>query len=180
MEPMERGDADLVRAAQAEPSRFTVLYDRYFGDVFRFIWRRALDRELSADLAQETFLKAMLALPRYQERGLPFRAWLFRIALNELRMHWRKRRELVIEIDHDRALAIGQELDLGPDPEDLQRLADALSRLDEARSQLIQLRFMDGLSYLEVGQVLGIGEDAAKMRTHRTLAVLRGYLSPRP
>lgn len=60
-----------------------------------------------------------------------------------------------------------------------QHLARALGRLSEDKARLIELRFMDGLSFAEIGQVIGIGEDAAKMRTHRVLAVLRDYLSPR-
>lgn len=174
----EQERADIQRA-QADPRRFTVLYERYFGDVFRFILRRAGDRDRTADLVQETFLKAMLALPRYQDRGLPFRAWLYRIALNELRMHWRKKKELVIDLNNSHVRALGEEMSLTIDDDQMQGLAHALSMLDEARGQLIHLRFMDGLSYQEIGQVLGIGEDAAKMRTHRTLASLRTYITPR-
>ncbi|MBK7945254.1 MAG: RNA polymerase sigma factor [Flavobacteriales bacterium] len=168
-----------VNKAKASPEAFTVLYERYFGDVFRFILRRASDRDLTADLVQETFLKAMLALPKYQHRGLPFRAWLYRIALNELRMHWRKKREVLIDLSFTQVKGLSEEFDLRLDEDDAQRLARALNQLDEARAQLIQLRYMDGLSFIEVGQVLGIGEDAAKMRTHRTLAQLRSYLAPR-
>lgn len=173
-------DHDLVRAAQADPARFAPLYDRYFGDVFRFLLRRAGDRELTADLTQQAFLKAMLSLSRYESRGLPFRAWLYRIALNELRMHWRKRKEVLLDLSYQQVDGLRQEMDLRLDPDDMTRVAQALSALDEARAQLIHLRFMDGLSYLEVGQVLGIGEDAAKMRTHRVLAALRANLAKRP
>lgn len=169
-------EQEQIKRAQADPRAFTVLYERHFTEVLRFILRRAGDQHLSADLAQETFLKAMLALPRYQDRGLPFRAWLFRIALNELRMHWRRRKESVIDLSFRQVKGLSEEFDLLMDEDDMQRLTRALNRLDEARAQLIQLRYMDGLSFLEVGQVLGIGEDAAKMRTHRTLAVLRTYL----
>lgn len=175
----DHGEQNEVERAQADPRRFTVLYERYFGDIFRFILRRASDRELTADLTQETFLKAMLALPKYQHRGLPFRAWLYRIALNELRMHWRKKKEVLIDLSFTQVKGLSEEFDLRLDEDDAQRLARALNQLDEARAQLIQLRYMDGLSFLEVGQVLGIGEDAAKMRTHRTLAQLRSYLVPR-
>ncbi|HRD53962.1 MAG TPA: RNA polymerase sigma factor, partial [Flavobacteriales bacterium] len=120
-----------------------------------------------------------LALPQYQHRGLPFRAWLYRIALNELRMHWRKKKEVLIDLSFTQLKGLSEEFDLRIDEDDAQRLARALNQLDEARAQLIQLRYVDGLSFLEVGQVLGIGEDAAKMRTHRTLAQLRSYLVPR-
>ena len=173
-------DERQVALAKASPQAFAPLYDRYFGDVFRFILRRAGDRELTADLTQQAFLKAMLSLSRYESRGLPFRAWLYRIALNELRMHWRRRKEVLIDLGYRQVKGLGEEMELQLDPDDMSRLAQALSGLDEARAQLIHLRFMDGLSYLEVGQVLGIGEDAAKMRTHRVLAALRANLAPRP
>jgi RNA polymerase sigma-70 factor (ECF subfamily) len=61
----------------------------------------------------------------------------------------------------------------------MRRLALALSKLKEDAARLIELRYMDGMSFAELGSVLGIGEDAAKMRTHRVLATLRTYLSPR-
>lgn len=180
MELEERVEEErMVEAARRDPKAFGQLYDRYFTTIFRFLLRRAGDQELTNDLTQETFLKAMLALPRYQERGLPFRAWLYRIALNELRMFWRKKKEVLIDLNHHQVKGLSAEFSLDLEEDDMKRLAAALSKLDEARSQLIQLRFMDGLSFLEIGQVLGIGEDAAKMRTHRTLATLRTYLASR-
>lgn len=168
-----------IAAARSDPRRFTPLYDRYFGDIFRFLLRRAGDRDLTNDLAQETFLKAMLALPRYQERGLPFRAWLYRIALNELRMHWRKRKEVLIDLSYVQVAGLSEEMGLLAEDDDMRRLALAMAKLDQDRSQLIHLRYMDGLSYAEIGQVIGVAEDAAKMRVHRILQTLRTYLVQR-
>lgn len=166
-------------AARSDPQRFAPLYERYHGDIFRFILRRASSMELTADLTQQTFLKAMLGLERYEARGLPFRAWLYRIAMNELRMHWRKRREIVIDLDRTEVEGMFEEMGLPAGDDEMLRLADALGRLNEDKARLIELRFMDGLSFAELGQVLGIGEDAAKMRTHRVLASLRTYLAAR-
>lgn len=168
-----------IAAAKRDPRRFTPLYECYFGDIFRFLLRRAGDRDLTNDLAQETFLKAMLALPRYQERGLPFRAWLYRIALNELRMHWRKRKEVLIDLSYVQVAGLSEEMGLLAEDDDMRRLALAMAKLDQDRSQLIHLRYMDGLSYAEIGQVIGVAEDAAKMRVHRILQTLRTYLVQR-
>ena len=168
-----------IREAQADPERFAILYERHFNEVFRFIFRRAGHKEITADLTQQTFLKAMLGLPRYEPRGLPFRAWLFRIALNEVRMHWRKRKEVVMGLSIAEVRGMWEEMGFLEDDGRQQHLARALGRLSEDKARLIELRFMDGLSFAEIGQVIGIGEDAAKMRTHRVLAVLRDYLSPR-
>ncbi|HOY29600.1 MAG TPA: RNA polymerase sigma factor [Flavobacteriales bacterium] len=168
-----------LREAKADPARFAPLYERYFADIFRFVLRRVQHRELTADLTQQTFLKAMLALATYEPRGLPFRAWLYRIALNEVRMHWRKRKEILIDVSYREVKGLSEEMGLDLDETEMQRLGRAMARLDDDRARLIELRYMDGLSFAELGQVLGIGEDAAKMRTHRVLGQLRTYLAPR-
>lgn len=172
-------ETEEIARAKADAHAFAPLYERYFVPVFRFIHRRAGSRELTADLTQQTFLKALLALGRYEPRGLPFRAWLFRIALNELRMHWRKRKEVVMELSFAEVKGLGAEMGLKEMDDDMLRLARALSALAPEKARLIELRYVDGLSFAEVGQVLGIGEDAAKMRTHRVLAGLRERLGQR-
>jgi RNA polymerase sigma-70 factor (ECF subfamily) len=168
-----------IAAAKADPRAFTPLYSAYHAVIFRFIHRRTNHRDLSADLTQQTFLKALLALPRYESRGLPFRAWLYRIALNEVRMHWRKKKETVMDLSWAEVRELRSEVGVMEAEEDLQRLAGALSRLPAEKGRLIELRYIDGLSFIEVGQVLGIAEDAAKMRVHRVLATLRQYLGSR-
>lgn len=172
-------EQEIIVAAQADPQRFGPLYDQYFAEVFRFIHRRTRASELTADLTQQVFLKALLALPRYEPRGLPLRAWLFRIALNELRMYWRKKKEVVMDLSWAEVGALSAEVGLQEREEDMQRLASALSRLPAEKARLIELRYFDGASFAEVGQVLGIGEDAAKMRVHRILHILRQYLGSR-
>ncbi len=168
-----------IQAAKADPRAFTPLYSAYHAVIFRFIHRRTNNRDLSADLSQQTFLKALLALPRYESRGLPFRAWLYRIALNEVRMHWRKKKEAVMDLSWAEVRELSGELGVVEVDEDLQRLAKCLSRLPAEKARLIELRYIDGLSFIEVGQVLGIAEDAAKMRVHRVLGTLRQYLGSR-
>ena len=121
-----------IQAARRDPERFAPLYEHYFADIFRFLHRRANDRELTADLTQQTFLKAMLALPKYESRGLPFKAWLYRIALNEIRMHWRKRKEVVMELDLLDVRALVQEVGMEEhQPEDLHRLTRGMGRLND-------------------------------------------------
>lgn len=168
-----------IQAAKGDPQAFTPLYKEYHGTIFRFIHRRTNNKELSADLCQQTFLKALLAMPRYEPRGLPFRAWLYRIALNELRMYWRKKKEIVMDLSWAEVRDLRSEVGVMEADEDLGRLANALSRLPAEKARLIELRYIDSLSFIEVGQVLGIAEDAAKMRVHRVLATLRQYLGSR-
>ncbi|MDQ3100774.1 MAG: RNA polymerase sigma factor [Bacteroidota bacterium] len=173
-------ETELIRAAKADPACFAPLYERYFNAIYRFLLRRCQHRELAADLTQQTFLKAMVALGSFTDHGVPFRAWLYRIALNEIRMYWRKRKEVVIDIDRSEALLIATDLAIAEPDEQLHRLAQALSRLDARKAQLIELRYMDGASFAEIGAIMEIGEDAAKMRLHRVLQFLRNYLAKKP
>ena len=166
-----------IEAAQRDPARFGPLYERYFADIFRFLARRTAREADAADLAQQTFLKAMLALPRYRHLGAPFRAWLYRIALNEVRMYWRSNKGKVhMDLGMAETLRLLRDADLPDAEDDLRALEGALGRLREAPAALIEMRYFDGLSFAEIGQVLGISEDAAKMRTHRVLAALRSSL----
>lgn len=177
MDPQQ--ELTAIQAAKADLRAFTPLYTAYHALIFRFIHRRTNNRDLSADLTQQSFLKALMALPKYESRGLPFRAWLYRIALNELRMHWRKKKETVMDLSWAEVQELRAEVGVLEADEDLQRLAKCLSRLPAEKARLIELRYIDGLSFIEVGQVLGIAEDAAKMRVHRVLGTLRQYLGSR-
>lgn len=182
---MDRGaEEQHIRAAQSDPGAFAPLYERYHRPIFLFVLKRVGgDRDLAADLSSQTFLKAMLALPRYRDRGLPFKAWLYRIAFNEVLMHQRRHKGRVyMDVERADVNALCTELDLPMDSEHQgemdRRLTQALSLLKPDQSALIELHWFDRLSYAEVGQVLGIGEDAAKMRAHRVLRLLRQYIVP--
>lgn len=166
-----------IEAAKQDPARFGPLYERHFGDIFRFLARRTVREADAADLAQQTFLKAMLALPRYRHQGAPFRAWLYRIALNEVRMYWRSNKgKVYMDLGLAETLRLVKDAQVPEGEEELRRLETALGRLREAPAALIEMRYFDGMSFAEIGQVLGISEDAAKMRTHRVLGALRSSL----
>src|SRR4051812_22341421 len=79
-----------IEAAKADPDKFGLLYDRYFKNIFVFVFRRTDNEELSADLTQHVFMKAMMNIKKYEFKGVPFSAWLFRIASNEVNMYFRK------------------------------------------------------------------------------------------
>lgn len=182
-DPLLLEEEGWIAAARQDPAAFSPLYHRYHKPIFLFILKRVHDRDLCGDLASQVFLKAMGAIGRYEGRGLPFKAWLYRIALNEVLMHFRKYKgKQYMEVTTPQAAALlmdpneDQGSDRSMDPEAMSMLSKALSRLAPGQAMLIELRFFDGLSFLEMGHVLGIAEAAAKMRTHRVLRTLREYL----
>lgn len=80
----ERLDEDvLIKRSQSDPEAFKPLYEKYFKKIYLFIFHRTGDKELAGDLSQQVFLKALKGISKFQLRGLPFSAWLYRIAINE-------------------------------------------------------------------------------------------------
>ena len=174
-------DAELViRAQGGEASAIGRLYDRHRESIFRYLWIRLDDRQLAEDLTGDVFLRMIDALPRYQLQGLPFRAWLYRIAHNLLVDYCRKMthhttvpleavEEHRAEDDPDRAV---EQILLS------ERLRAALMGLEPAQCDVITLRFLMGLSLHETAQALGKTEAAIKALQHRGLGILRRALEP--
>jgi RNA polymerase sigma-70 factor (ECF subfamily) len=166
-----------IDAAKADPDRFSVLYDRYFRSIFVFIYRRVDDEELSADIAQLVFMKAMINIHRYQHKGLPFSAWLFRIALNEVNMHFRKlKKERTVSLEQGSLATLMAEAHESDSEENRKLLMNALARLDEAEMQLVELRFFEDRPFAEVGAIAGITENNAKVKMYRILEKLKKLL----
>src|ERR671925_685301 len=139
----ERDESALVLAAQAEPAAFGALYHRYVTRVYRYLRVRTASEDDAADLTQQVFLQALDALPAYRARGVPFAAWLFRIARNAVTDYHRRRRTTVA---WDRLPEALRRIDAG-DPETavlrreaLARLRFLLVQLDAEKRELLALR----------------------------------------
>lgn len=174
---MSAGDeALLVRAAQADPAAFAPLYVAWYPRIERFLRFRGAGPD-AADLAQQVFLQALAALPRYQERGVPFSAWLFRIARNVATDAHRRARHAPLSWD---LLPELPARDARDDPEAallhaerLARLRARIDALDPGKRELLALRFAGGLTSREIAAVVGKREGAVKKMLTRTLATLR-------
>lgn len=169
-----------IAAAQRDPQAFAPLYEQHHKAIYWFIFKRLRDPDPAGDLTQQVFLKALVALPRYKAVGVPFKAWLYRIAMNEMLMYFRSTKgRYFMDVEAADAEALLEEAtgsEAHSTEAELAALAHVLSGLKPEQASLIELHWFDGLSYAEVGAVLGIGEDAAKMRTHRVLQAIRALL----
>ena len=87
-----QADARLVQRCAREPEAFAVIYERFYPMILNYTFRRTLCISAAEELTSNTFFKALRGLPRYRAGDQPIRAWLYAIATNELRMHWRWRR----------------------------------------------------------------------------------------
>lgn len=164
-------EEDAIRKARNKPEYFRPLYEKYYKMIFLFVLRRMGEKDLTADLTSQVFLKALLNISRYNFRGLPFSSWLYRIAVNECNNHFRqtKRSRLVVLEDYH-AENLYEEMFGEEFREELtQKLPMVLERLKQEELQLIELRFLESRSFREVAQILNITETYAKVRTYRIL-----------
>jgi RNA polymerase sigma-70 factor (ECF subfamily) len=173
-------ELQLIQAAKENPLRFGVLYDRYYKSVFVFIYRRIEDEEVAADITSQVFLKALININKYVFKGVPFSAWLFRIAFNEINMYFRKHNaQRVVSLDQGGILQIAQETESEENPEGVKRMMEALKKLDGDDLQLIELRFFEKKSFAETGAIAGITENNAKVKVYRILDKIRNIMGNR-
>lgn len=169
-------DAELVILAKDSQDAFGVLYERYVEKIYKYIYYRTGNHQDAEDLASAVFHRAMGHIETYTERGVPFQAWLYRIAHN-LVANWHRDRGRRKIIPLDEFANAGLHFDAPDsateDKEERQQLLDAINRLPEERQQLLYLKFVSGLSNAEVGDVLDRTEGAIKSLYHRTLIALR-------
>ncbi len=174
-------DSDLIRRAQdGEISAVGVLYDRHHELIFRYVWLRVHNEQLAEDLTGEIFEKMVINLPDYQLRGVPFRAWLYRIAHNLVVDHYRKeshhtlvplyQAEGVRMKNNNPASVVEHQLTL-------EEVRQALNKLTPSQREAVILRFLVGLSLHEVALALGKTVGAVKSLQHRGLVALRKALS---
>jgi len=161
-------DASLVRAAQWDPAAFAPLYRRYVTPVYRYLYSRVGHAAQAEDLTAQVFTEALEGLHGYREEG-NFAGWLFTIARHKVTDHYRRQRAQVPLNEALDSSARDDPLTHVVQDERLQRLAALVTPLDEDQQELLRLRFAAGLTYAEIGRLLGRSEAAVKMAVHRLL-----------
>ncbi len=174
-------EQETIRKAQRDPAAFRPVYEKYFRTIYLFVIHRTGDKDLSSDITSQVFLKALVNLHRYEFRGLPFSSWLYRIAINECNAFFRQsRRTRMILLDDAHAERVYEEM-FGESALDALRhqLPYILQKLKPDELQLIELRFLEGRAFREVGEILGISETHAKTKTYRTLEKMKKLFTGR-
>jgi len=169
-------DAALSQAAQGDIEAFGVLYERYVGRIYNYIYYRTGHASDAEDLTARVFYRAMRHIGNYRDRGLPFSAWLYRIAHNVL-ANWHRDNSRRKEVPLDDAM-LGRLEGQHPEAEMVQneereRLLRIIRCLPPDRQQLLILKFVEHYSNAEIGLIMGRTEGAIKSLYHRTLLSLR-------
>ena len=168
----------LIRDAKAGNAwAFGRIFDEFHQPIYRFIASRVHRPSDAEDLTQLVFVKALEALPRYEQRGIPFGGWLFRLARNTIIDHIRTRHDHA-ELD---AVSEHASTDAGPERiasvrDDLDAVSRALASLTGEQREVIELRFFAGLSAREAAEVMGKQEGTVRGLQFRAIASLRRTL----
>jgi RNA polymerase sigma-70 factor (ECF subfamily) len=171
----ELDEGRLVEAAQRDPRRFADLYELHLDRIYAYIAARVRDRDAAQDLTAEVFHRALANIRRFEWRGAPFAAWLYRMAANAIMDRARRiRRETA---------AAGVQIDCEPadveQAEHSSRLYRLVRTLPEDQRRVLQLRFVEQKSIRETASQMQRSEGAIKQLQYRALETLRARMGER-
>lgn len=168
-------EAQQIANSKKDIFYFEPLYNANYKPLFKFVSNRIASSDDTKDIVSQVFLKAMSNIKKYNATGQGFSAWLFRIAFNEIADYYRnKNKRFFINIEDTGIEKLKEESGLELDTlEGQAALTDSLMQLQKEEIQLIQLRFFDDLSYLEMSVILNCTETNARVKTFRTIKKLQ-------
>lgn len=165
----------MIAKAKADLQFFEPIYNKYYEPIFRYVHRKTDDEDLAADLTSKVFMNAMHSLDKFEFRGVPFGAWLYRIATNETNKHYRdnKKRLLSLE-DHKVNLVMTcSELDEADIEQKQKVLTELISELEDEEIRILELKFFETKNFKEIAFILDKKESAVKMKMYRSLDKLK-------
>ncbi|MHB0856602.1 MAG: sigma-70 family RNA polymerase sigma factor [Anaerolineae bacterium] len=172
----DQRDGAIVENAKNDPDAFSGIYEQYVDRIYSYIYHRVGNVHDAEDLTSRTFFRALAHLQSYEDKGVPFSAWLFRIAHNLIANWHRDRgRRPVVALDElvMRAAAHEHPEALAQSQDEARLLRETMRALDPTRQELLVLKFSEDLSNAEIGAIMGRSEGAIKSLYHRTLLALR-------
>ena len=174
---MQDEESLVRRAQQRDEEAFTQLYEAYFDKIYRYVALRIGNKTEAEDMTQQVFLNALQSISSFKWRGIPFSAWLFRIAHNQVVDYLRKKTkqatapldESLVSSDSNPQLVAEHKLDI-------EQLVSATKRLTETQREVISLRFAGELPIAQVAKVMGRSQGAVKALQHSAIVALRKAL----
>ena len=174
---MQEEQSLVARAQQHDEEAFAQLYERYFDKIYRYISLKIGDKFEAEDMTQQVFLKALKSIASFKWKDVPFSAWLYRIAHNEI-VDYLRRKTRRPTGPLDEAVLHTEEPGGGPQAQveticDIERLVAATKRLTPAQREVIALRFSSELPIADVSRIMGKSEGAVKALQHSAILALR-------
>jgi RNA polymerase sigma-70 factor (ECF subfamily) len=167
----------VIEAAKADPERFAPLYNKYYKQIFNYVYQRMDSKDTAFDITAQVFLKALINLEKYQFKGVPFASWLYRIAHNEVMQLFRSQKDKrVVNADISDLRFICEEHETPFYEEYIPAIKKLISELNSDDLQMVELRFFEKRPFKEIAEILEITEVNAKVRMYRIIEKLKKSL----
>ncbi len=161
------------------PEKFVLLYDKYFDQIYRYVFRRVNDKDMVHDLVSQTFFDAFSHLKDFEWRGFPFSSWLYKIAHNNVLKWYREQKktqtvdleniqELADKVDHHEEAALN---------ESAEEIQKAMELLEPEEKEIIKLKYFEELSNIEIADVMGLSANNIGVKIYRALKKLKQLLN---
>lgn len=163
-----------IKYAQKNPRGFEPLYNKYYEQILRYIYQRIDDKDAAYDITSQVFLKAMNNIHKYEYRGVPFASWLYRIAKSELYQSFRdKKARRTVNVDSSKLANVIEEFEEQGGEEERKMLIKLIRQLKDDEIQMVEMRFFEKRSFKEIGEILDITENNAKVKSHRIVKKMK-------
>jgi RNA polymerase sigma-70 factor, ECF subfamily len=163
-----------IEAAKQNPRAFGPLYNRYYARILQFVYGRTTSKDDARDITQQVFMSALENIGKYKATGVPYSAFLFRVALNELNRFYRRSKvRQAVNIDDEQVTDVMTEIGAENTAETDAKLMKSLQQLSPEEMSLMQMRFFDRIPFKDLCDILEISETAAKARVYRLLERLK-------
>ena len=177
---MATADTDLLLIANAKEDikLFRFLYEKYHNQIYLYIHKRTKDKSTTKDIVADTFMKAIENLPKYEYRGLPFSAWLYRTAINELNSYFRKSNKIGF-VSFEKKTFQYFENEVESDEIHIEKeeiLVSCLAKLPADDQELVSMIYADELPYLEIAKIKNTTEENIKVKIFRIRQKLKKLL----
>ncbi len=186
----DKRDKELIEKAKSKPEFFGEIFDKYYDLILRYIVHRTGNIEVSKDIAAETFYKALNKINTYHPTSIPFSAWLYRIASNEVNYFFRKKKYEPVSLEasiKEINLQIPSSIDIENELIEAQEIIDnnkkyqlakeILMKLPDKYREVLVLRYMEDLKITEISEILGKREGTIKSLISRGIDKLKKFLN---
>jgi len=164
----------LIERAKRDPREFGALYDRHFQQIYRFVYSRVREQTAAEDVTSEVFIKALKAMPRYQETGRPFAAWLYQIAVNAIADRYRTLRPThALDDFHDLSVGGPAIEEQAAQRDEIRRIWRRVEELPLQQRTALVLKFQEDMKIEDIAVAMGKTPGAVKLLIHRGVSRLR-------
>jgi RNA polymerase sigma-70 factor (ECF subfamily) len=170
----------LIEDVKKDPARFAELYDKYFDQIYRYVYRRCSDKDTVYDLVSQTFFDAMTHVKSFEWRGFSFSSWLYKIAHNNVLKWYRTQsRQKIVDLEEGK-----NTVDHSSDPvreavenEAKDEIGAVLVQLEQEEREIIRLKFFEGASNIEIAEIMGLSANHIGVKVFRVLKKVKQLLT---